>query len=117
VLRGVLLSVLRDRLDRKIPRHSKKQNERNTVASNGVLSNVANGGSFGGIDAGFEWKMNANWSLWVEYDHIFRSNETLVYDGVGAAPLGGFPEIIKRDFDKVLFGINYRFGGPVVARY
>jgi len=41
-----LLSVLRDRLDRKIPRHSKKQKERNTVTSNGVLSNVANGGSF-----------------------------------------------------------------------
>jgi len=93
--------------------------ERNTVTASGVLSNIANGGSFGGVDAGggFEWKMNANWSLWVEYDHIFRSNDTLRYGGVGAAPLGTFPEIVKRDFDKVLVGINYRFGGPVVARY
>jgi len=91
--------------------------ERNTLITSGVLTNIANGGSFGALDAGggFEWKMNANWSLWVEYDHIFRRTDTLVYSGVGGAT--SFQEIVKRDFDKVLFGINYRFGGPVVARY
>jgi hypothetical protein len=32
------------------------------------------------IDAGggFEWKRHANWSLRVEYDHIFRRSDTLI---------------------------------------
>ena len=58
---------------------------------------------------------HANWSLWVEYDHIFRRTDALLFRGVGGAT--SFTEIVRRDFDKVLFGINYRFGGPVVARY
>jgi hypothetical protein len=81
-----------------------------------ALTNIANVNAFGAIDAGggFEWKMHANWSLWVEYDHIFRRSDTLIYAGVGGGST--FHELIRRDFDKVLFGINYRFGGPVVAR-
>jgi hypothetical protein len=59
--------------------------------------------------------MLPNWSLWVEYDHMFRRTDTLVYSGIGAA--ASFQETVRRDVDKVLFGINYRFGGPVVARY
>jgi hypothetical protein len=27
--------------------------------------------------------MRASWSLWVEYDHIFRRSDTLTYRGVG----------------------------------
>ena len=54
-------------------------------------------------------KMHANWSLWVEYDHIFRRSDTLIYAGVGGGST--FHELIRRDFDKVLLGINDRFGG------
>jgi len=32
-----------------------------------------------GAIGGFEWKMFASWSLWVEYDHIFRRSDTLTY--------------------------------------
>jgi outer membrane immunogenic protein len=87
------------------------------VSTSGVLTNIANVNAFGAIDAGggFEWKTHANWSLWVEYDHIFRRNDTLTYSGVGGA--SSFRELVRRDLDKVLFGINYRFGSPVVARY
>jgi len=28
-----------------------------------------------------------------------------------------FQKNVRRDFDQALFGINDRFGGPVVARY
>jgi hypothetical protein len=48
-------------------------------------------------------------------DHIFRRSDTLIYAGVGRGST--FHELVRRDFDKVLFGINYRFGGSVVARY
>ena len=82
-----------------------------------MLTNIANVNAFGAIDVGggFEWKMQtkkmqANWSLWVEYDHIFRRSDTLTFSGVGGA--SSFRELVRRDFDKVLFGINCRFGGP-----
>jgi len=43
-----------------------------------------------------------------------------VYNGVGGAAsfqqAASFQENVRRDFDKVLLGINGRFGGPVVAR-
>jgi hypothetical protein len=73
---------------------------------------IANVNAFGAIDAGFgfEWKMHANWSLWVEYDHIFRRSDTLIFTDVGGGST--FDELVRRDFDKVLFGINYRFGRP-----
>jgi hypothetical protein len=54
--------------------------------------------------------------MWVEYDHIFLSDRTLLITPVvGPA----FTANIERDVDKVLFGINLRFGsaGPVRASY
>jgi len=56
------------------------------------------------------------WSMWVEYDHIFlRDRDFLITPFVGPA----FTLNVQRDFDKVLFGINLRFGsaGPVRASY
>ena len=44
-----------------------------------------------------------------DYDHIFRRSDTLTFSGVGGA--SSFRERVRRDFDKVLFGINDRFGG------
>ena len=92
--------------------------EHNTFTSSGVLTNNnTNDRIFAGIDAGggVEWKMNPNWSLWVEYDRMFSHTDRLVFSGIGGA--ASFQETVRRDFEKVLFGINYRFGGPVVARY
>jgi len=45
----------------------------------------------------------------VEYDHIFRRSDTLTFSGVGGA--SSFRERVRRDFDKMLFSINDRFGG------
>ena len=60
-------------------------------------------------------RCKGNSSLWVEYDHIFRRSDTLTFGGAGGA--SSFRELVRRDFDKVLFGINDRFSGSVVARY
>ncbi len=74
-----------------------------------------------GWDAGggFEWMFLPSWSLWVEYDHMGFGTKTenfLFNDGSFA-----FQENVKQSVDKVLVGINYRFGWgkgtPVVARY
>jgi len=55
-------------------------------------------------------RCKGNSSLWVEYHHIFRRSDTLTFSGVGGA--SSFRELVRRDFDKVLFGINCRYGGP-----
>ena len=75
----------------------------------------------GDVGGGFEWMFTQSswgaWSMFVEYDHIFLSNrDLLITPVVGPA----FTANIRRDFDKVLFGINLRFGGgggPVRASY
>jgi outer membrane immunogenic protein len=93
-----------------------KNDLRNTA---GVVTAVGDKDNFSGVDAGggLEWMFAPNWSLWVEYDHIFRDTNNLTYAVVGG---GSFQEHVRRDFDKVLVGINWRFGGvggPVRAAY
>lgn len=57
----------------------------------------------GELDAGVggEWRIAPNWSLWIEWDHIFAERKTVVF-----LALGGATADIRRDFDKVLLGIN-----------
>jgi outer membrane immunogenic protein len=75
-----------------------------------------------GWDAGvgLEWMFLPSWSVWLEWDHMGFGdrNETFVF------PDGDFRvENVKQSVDKVLVGVNYRFGwfgagkAPVVARY
>jgi outer membrane immunogenic protein len=71
-----------------------------------------------GLDAGAgaEWMFTQNWSLWVEWDHIFAEDKTVFFPNLG----GGSTANVRRDFDKVLVGLNWRFGAaasPVRASY
>jgi len=66
------------------------------------------GGTVGtGVDIGFA----PNWSVGVEYNHIFMGSQRFEWGGVVA------PATVKQDIDVVLVRLNYKFGGPVVARY
>ena len=50
--------------------------EHNTMSTSGVLTNDANNArTFGALDAGggFEWKMHANWSLWVDITILVKT--------------------------------------------
>jgi outer membrane immunogenic protein len=74
---------------------------------------TADNSNFNGPDvgAGFEYLLTPNWSLWVEWDHIFARDRNVNFVGLE-------PERVRRDFDKVLVGLNWRFGaGPVRAAY
>jgi outer membrane immunogenic protein len=69
------------------------------------------------VGVGGEWMIAPNWSLWVEWDHIFAQDKTFFFPNLGA---GGTTAELRREFDKVLVGVNWRFGGvsaPVAARY
>lgn len=69
------------------------------------------GGTVGtGVEIGFA----PNWSVGLEYDHLFMGNRTL---NTTAANGNFTTQNISQDVDMGLVRINYRFGGPVVARY
>src|SRR4029077_1897702 len=72
----------------------------------------------GTIGAGLEVGFAPNWSVGVEYDHLFMGTRSVTF-----TPTIPFPipvtriDNIRQDVDIGLVRVNYRFGGPVVARY
>lgn len=73
------------------------------------------------VGAGVEYGFAPNWSAAVEYDHMFMGTRDVSAYGVGnfGIPNGGFSatDRIRQDVDLVTARINYRWGGPVVAKY
>jgi outer membrane immunogenic protein len=87
-------------------------NQRLTLTEDSTVF-TADHSNFNGPDvgAGFEYLLTPNWSLWVEWDHIFARDKTVNF-------VGAEPERVRRDFDKVLVGLNWRFGaGPGRGAY
>jgi outer membrane immunogenic protein len=67
------------------------------------------------IGVGLEWDFAQNWSAGAEYDHLF-----LGHHGVDFATPAGLiarADRIGQDVDVGLVRVNYRWGGPVVAKY
>jgi outer membrane immunogenic protein len=96
---------------------------RGTVTNTGVLFDSANNTRWGGaVGTGIEVGFAPNWSVAVEYDHLFmgRRDITLTSAGVLAGIPAGSPfrtDSIRQDVDMVTARINYRFGGPIIAKY
>jgi outer membrane immunogenic protein len=98
----------------------------NVVAPGGV-GGVAVGAPFalasetrwgGVVGTGLEFGFAANWSVAVEYDHLFMGKHNLNF--VSVPVLGGgflFTDGIRQDVDMGTVRVNYTFGGPVVAKY
>jgi outer membrane immunogenic protein len=67
------------------------------------------------VGAGLEYGFAPNWSVGVEYNHIFEGrHSTSFYTPAGVA-IPGYNS--GGDTDMVLGRLNYRFGGPIVAKY
>ncbi|MDU6833498.1 MAG: outer membrane beta-barrel protein [Bradyrhizobium sp.] len=74
-----------------------------------VMLDRANTTRWGGtIGAGLEYGFAPNWSVGVEYDHIFLGNKNLNF--VNAAGAAVMTHRIKRDVDIGLVRLNYKFG-------
>lgn len=71
------------------------------------------GGTVGG---GIEFSFAPNWSAAFEYNHLFIANSTATFTN---ANTGAFfsTDRIHGDADLVSVRVNYRWGGPVVAKY
>ena len=68
----------------------------------------------GTVGAGFEFAFAPNWSVGLEYDHLFMGSQNVGFTGPG------FPtrnDNIHQDVDIGMARLNYRWGGAGVARY
>ena len=81
-----------------------------------VLIDSASETRWGGtVGVGLEYGFAPNWSLGVEYDHLFMGTHNVN----AVTPGGAFSatDRIRQDADIGTVRLNYRWGGPVVAKY
>ena len=85
-------------------------------ATNTVVGRSADDTRWGAVvGVGLEFGFAPNWSAGVEYDHIFIGDrDTLFTDATGAFFAA---DRVSGDADLVTVRVNYRWGGPVIARY
>jgi outer membrane immunogenic protein len=67
------------------------------------------------VGVGFEYGFTPNWSAGIEYDHLFMGNANNSFSCV--AGCAAVVNTISQDVDMFTVRANYKFGGPVVARY
>jgi outer membrane immunogenic protein len=87
----------------------------NVFAAAGVPFNAASDTRWGGaIGGGIEIGFAPSWSVGVEYDHLFMGNPSVTFPATSNAM--GRIDNIRQGVDTGTVRVNYRFGGPVVAR-
>ena len=69
----------------------------------------------GTVGTGVEVSFALNWSVAFEYDHLFMGNHSVNLN----TPAGAFSRTdnIKQDVDIGSVRVNYRWGGPAIAKY
>jgi outer membrane immunogenic protein len=87
-----------------------------SFTATGVQFNTASDTRWGGaVGTGIEVGFAPNWSVAVEYDHLFMGNPNITFPASGIAVTRS--DNIRQDVDMGTVRLNYRFGGPVVAKY
>jgi outer membrane immunogenic protein len=83
----------------------------------GVLTSSSNDDTrWGGtVGAGLEYGFAPNWSAAIEYDHLFMQDRTASFTTPGGLFVGR--DRIRQDVDLITARINFKFGGPVIAKY
>jgi outer membrane immunogenic protein len=82
----------------------------------GAQVNFASSTRWGGtVGVGFEYGFAPNWSTGIEYDHLFMGDANNSF----SVPAGAASVVnrVSQDIDMVTVRLNYKFGGPGVARY
>jgi outer membrane immunogenic protein len=84
--------------------------------ASGIVFNQTTETRWGGVvGTGLEIGFAPNWSVGFEYDHLFMGNPNVTFPVSAIAVTRS--DNIRQDVDMGTIRINYRFGGPVVARY
>jgi outer membrane immunogenic protein len=78
--------------------------------------NTATDTRWGGtVGAGIEVGFAPNWSVAVEYDHLFMGTPNIAFPATAIAVSRA--DNIRQDVDMATVRVNYRWGGPVIAKY
>ena len=88
----------------------------------GLQFDAANESRWGAVvGAGVEFGFAPSWSVGFEYDHLFMGDRNVNLNAVGNFGIvpGTFTatDRIRQDVDMATVRVNYRWGGPAVARY
>jgi outer membrane immunogenic protein len=85
----------------------------------GFVSNQGSETRWGGVAGiGGEYLFTPSWSFALEYDHLFMGDRDVAMSyNPPYLPELNHTEHIRQDLDMVTARFNYRFGGPVAARY
>jgi outer membrane immunogenic protein len=88
----------------------------NVFAAAGVPFNTASDTRWGGaVGTGIEVSFAPSWSVGVEYDHLFMGSPNITFPATNTAV--GRTDNIGRSVDMGTVRVNYRWGGPVIAKY
>ena len=88
------------------------------ATATGIVFDRADETRWGGvIGTGIEFSLTRNFSIALEYDHLFMGNRDITFTAVAAPAAISRGDRIRQDVDMVTARLNYRFGGPVVAKY
>ena len=80
-----------------------------------VVFNQANEARWGdAVGTGIEFGFTPNWSVGVEYDHLFMGNNAVTFPASAIAVTRS--DNIRQDVDMGTVRLNYRFGGPFAAK-
>ena len=73
----------------------------------------------GTVGIGIEYGFAPNWSVGLEYDHLFMGRHDVTLTSNGVTPVGTFSRTdrIGQYVDLITARINYKFGGPIIAKY
>jgi outer membrane immunogenic protein len=82
-----------------------------STATGALLGSTSQTRWGGTVGAGLEVGFAPNWSVGVEYDHIFLQDKDVTFTGLIGT------DRIRQDVDMGLVRLNYKFGGPIIAKY
>jgi outer membrane immunogenic protein len=85
----------------------------------GVALDQGSATRWGGVvGTGVEFSFAQNWSIGAEYDHLFMADRSVTLSTT-AAPVGAPSRVdsVRQDVDIGTVRVNYRWGGPVIAKH
>jgi outer membrane immunogenic protein len=72
----------------------------------------------GVVGLGMEYGFAPNWSVGVEWDYLFRVSDSAIWATPALAPaITSVTTNMRTDINLITLRVNYKFGGPVVAKY
>jgi outer membrane immunogenic protein len=88
------------------------------AALNGAINDTVTEVRWGAVaGAGFEFAFVPNWSVGVEYDHLFMGTRTLDFFTTTFPAAFSREDRIRQGVDLVTLRLNYRWDGPAISKY